>query len=301
MIETPIVGTFRLDGMIQGPLPGDRAVIEDMNAWLASAKAGGIHFHLSAEGAEFSIVADPLVQPVSSLAKPDLVMLMTEALTSLLSLLPITYLTGIFSTIRSEEFRPGIAIQTLFFLRSDGSVTSDQRTVNIETKEDPSRRLTALMRRVKTPALVIISLVLLLSPFFVDYRKLLTLTGGRGRSIPLVKENIIINQSALKDCIKVELAGVNPANNALVLELKRGVNWTRALSSTPQESLSNWPDYLIHLAIHQRRLRVEYYDNSGRCLGGSDITLDELHAKESAKIKLYTDPFGGLARIVIHP
>ena len=54
--ETPVAGTFRLDGMIEGPLPGDRDTIEDINTWLAAAKADGLHFHFGMDGPNFSIV-----------------------------------------------------------------------------------------------------------------------------------------------------------------------------------------------------------------------------------------------------
>ena len=61
MKNAPVAGTFRLDGMIQGPLT-EAEPISDMQNWVETGKKQGLVFHLSIEGNSFSITADPAVQ-----------------------------------------------------------------------------------------------------------------------------------------------------------------------------------------------------------------------------------------------
>ena len=219
--SSPVAGTFRLDGMLQGSLPPNRPVAGDMNAWAASAKASGLHFHLSIDGSNFSIVADPAVQKVSRLAKPDLETLLVDALDALLS------------------------------------------------------------------------------SFFIDYRKLFT--EARDRVVPLAKEEVTVDHSALGKFIEVELAGVDNKRNALIFKLKRGPEWDRAFSSSPAESTTDWPAFMTQLAIHQRRLRIELFDKDGKTLSSGEMNLEALHQKETAEIAVYAKLRERLAKVVIRP
>ena len=299
MNDAPVAGTYRLDGMIQGPLPPDRPVAEDLKAWILSARAMGLHFHLSMEGPGFSIITDPRVQPTYRLAQQDLETLLSDALGALLTLLPATCRGGVCSTVRSEEFRPGIAIQTIFMAQPDGTVASEQREVRIET-QDPRPELTAAsIRRVALPALIVLLVVLLGSMFFIDYRKLFS--AARDRVVPLTRQEVTVNQSALGKVVEVELAGIDHPHSVLVFQIKRGSDWDRALASSPQEIPANWEDFLICLAIHQSRLRIELYDKDDNNLGVGEISLDALRAKPSAKVAVAANLSERLARIVARP
>ena len=114
-----------------------------------------------------------------------------------------------------------IAIQTLFALGPDGTITSEQRTVPVVTKNDHSRKFVDRLRKAAWPAMMVITLGVLISFLFVDCRGLLAVATGRGA--PLAIENITLNQSALGDWIQVELTGADRGNNALWFRLKRGV------------------------------------------------------------------------------
>jgi len=321
MNDTPVAGTFRLDGMIQGPLPPDIPVTADIKAWVMSAKASGLNFHLSVDGGGFSIVTDPCVQATSRLAKPDLEALLCDALDALLTLLPLTCRGGVYSTVRSEEFRPGIALQTLFTAQSDGTFASEQRVVQVETQTPPPEITAASIRRAAVPALIVLILVLLGSMYFIDYHKLFS--AARDRVVPLTKEEVTVNQTALGKAIEVELVGIDSAHNALLFQLKRGSDWNRALSSSPQvqghprqpewptwnralssppqETPANWPDFLMRLAIHQSRLRIELYDKDDKMLSSGELCLDPLKAKPSAQVAVIVTLSERLAKIVIRP
>jgi hypothetical protein len=87
----------------------------------------------------------------------------------------------------------------------------------------------------------------------------------------------------------------------LVFQIKRGCDWDRALASSPQEIPANWEDFLIRLAIHQSRLRIELYDKDDNNLGVGEISLDALRAKPSAKVAVAANLSERLARIVARP
>ena len=299
MNPLPVAGTFRLDGMIQGPLPSDPAVIGNLQAWVVSAKASGLHFHFGLDAPYFSIVADPSVHPTAKLAGPDLAELLSDALNALMALLPSPNPGSCFSTVRSEEFRPGVAIQTIFVLAADGRIASESRTVSSQTKGDPNRLALAFVRRTVLPALAVLLLVLGVSSFFIDYRGLFA--RAYDRMLPPGKDSISVSQAALGDFVAVELTGLDRRRGTLWFKLKRGANWEHALSSTPQQCLASWPEYLIHLAIQQRRLHIELYDRDGNHFGGGEISLDGLHQSSSADVEISTALPARLAKIVVHP
>jgi hypothetical protein len=299
MNPLPVAGTFRLDGMIQGPLPSDPAVIGNLQAWVVAAKASGLHFHFGLDAPYFSIVADPSVHPTAKLAGPDLAELLSDALNALMDLLPNPNPGNCFSTVRAEEFRPGIAIQTIFVLAADGRIASESRTVSSQTKGAPNKLALAVIRRTAMWALAVILPLLLVSSFFIDYRGLFARAADR--MLPPGKENISVSQAALGEFVTVELTGLDRRRGTLGFKLKRGAKWDQALSSTPQQSLASWPEYLIHLAIHQRRLRIELYDQAGNHFGGGEISLDGLHQSSSADVEISAALPTRLAKIVIQP
>lgn len=295
----PVAGTFRLDGMLQGPLPPDRPVGDDMEAWAASAKSSGLHFHLSVDGSQFSIVPDPSVQKTSRLAKPGLERLLVDALDALLSCLPVPSRSQAFSTIRSEEFRPGAAIQTLYAVGPDGKITSEQRTIDRDTEEAVPEITPASLRRAILPALVLLLLTLLVSSFFIDYRKLFS--DARDRVVPLTKEEVTVDHAALGRFIEVELGGVDNKRNALLFQLKRGPEWDRAISTPPSQGTADWPGFLAQVAIHQRRARIELYAKDGKLLRSGELDLGPLHQKKSAEVAVHAKLRDRLERVVIRP
>lgn len=121
MNSPPVAGTFRLDGMLQGPTPGEERVADQMRDGVDRTAADGLTFHLAFEGGNYSMVADPTVQrwsrddlsPGESLRK---------ALDQFLELLAPDERSRAFSTIRCEEFLPGRALQSVFQISRDGKI-----------------------------------------------------------------------------------------------------------------------------------------------------------------------------------
>jgi len=154
MNERPVAGTFRLDGMLQGPLPPGHGTGDGIRAWAASAKKAGLHFHLSVDGGTYSLVADPAIRRSDLLGGKDLETLLSDALDALLDLLPPPTRAGSFSTVRSEEFRHGSVLRTLYSVGADGKMATEQRSADVETGQAPPEITPVSLRRAALPALV---------------------------------------------------------------------------------------------------------------------------------------------------
>jgi len=299
MNSIPVAGTYRLDGMLQGPLPPVPGMAGDFQAWTESARSAGLHFHLSTEGPGFAMVTDPAVRQTSGLPSTDLAKLVEDALEALISLVPEESRGGLFSTVRSEEFRPGMAIQVVYAVRPDGRVASQRREVAVDTAEPRPELTVAAFRRFLKPVAALLAIMLAASYFLVDYRKLFT--SARERVTPLAKEEVTIDLSGAGKLLEIELTAVDPSRSSLRFHLKRGADWDRALASTPQESLTNWPEFAARLAIHQGRMGIEFLDKDGNLLGNGTIHLGELHRKPASDLEITAHLQGRLSRIVVHP
>lgn len=296
MKEAPVAGTYRLDGMLQGPAPASE---QDLRAWTAAAKSAGLHFHLALEGGSFSIVADPAVHRISRLPVSDLTEHLSTALDNLLELLPDDGASIAFSTVRSEEFLQDRAVQTLYVVRPPGRIAAEQRTVEVQTEAAPPEFNSSSLRRVIPLALILILAGLFISSFFIDYRKLFA--DAKERVAPLTLEEISLDGSALGDYVHAELGGIDKARNSLVFRLKRGAKWDQALNSTPAESMKDWQGFLMCQAIQQRRLRIEFRDKDGVLIGNGELALSALHDKESAELLVAPNLVGHLAKVVLRP
>lgn len=298
MSATPQAGTYRLDGMLQGPLAagGDHG----LRAWAESAKAAGLHFHLRVEGGTFSFVADPVVRKSSGRKGGDLESVMAAGLNALLELLPPQQRGGCFSTLRSEEFLPGTAVRTLYPVGPDGRIHPEQRTADIDTAEAAPEITPASLRRAVLPALVALLLVLFVSTFFIDYRRLFS--DARERLAPLKKEELAVRLETGGDFLAFDLKEVDTKRNTLVFVLSRGSGWAAAMAASPADaSASGWKEYTTLLAIRQGRLRIGLHDKEGKLLVTREIDVRGLMEKESMEIAVVAHPEERIATVVLLP
>lgn len=296
----PMAGTFRLDGMLQGPLPPDQETVDDILRWVKSAEAGGIHFHLSMDGGSYSLVADSAHQRTSRLKGADLGTALSDGLNALLEFLPPSGRTGSFSTVRSEEFRDGIAVQTLYPIGMDGRVSPERRTVDAPTSAAPPEIDPVSLRRAIFPAIIALLLILFVSTFFIDYRKLFS--NARDRLVPLSKEELVVSQEFAGDYLVFDLAEVDNKKSALVFHLARGADWKRAMESKPADaSAADWTEFATLLAIHRGRFRIELYDKERKLIGTREIDTRELLENESMDIAIVVKSSQRIARAVLRP
>lgn len=297
MNEKPTAGTICLDGMLQGRLP-DSIAADNMRSWITSAKKSGLVFHLSIDGPNFSIVPDPAPQRASRLSKPDLEELLSEALEALLSFLSPEEQASAISTIRSEEFRPGEATQIVYAIGPGGTINSQERTVDADTLDPPPEITPASIKRAILPALFCLAIALLISSFFIDYRKLWS--EAKDKIVPLKKEEVTIDQKAVADYVTIKLIEVDEKQRTLHFELTRGPKWNTAFSSTPATTES-WSDLRNRLAIHQGHLLLEFRNKEDKTIWMSALKLESIAEENTGKQELVINLKDRLARIIVSP
>lgn len=300
MTEVPLAGTFRLDGMLQGALPPDPDTRAGLEARAGSAKTKGLHMHLRIEGGSYSLVADPGIRKTSILKGKELETLITNALQDLIDLLPPEMRENSFSTIRSEEFRPGTAVQILYTVGLNGIVSPEQRIVDIDTDEPAPEITAASLRSALVPALLILFLTLFVSTFFIDYRRLFS--DARERIAPLKMEELVIHQELSEELITIELLEVDRKKNTLVFKLTRGPDWQEAMKSKPAEALEmDWPSFTTLLAIRHGRCRIVLFNKDQKPLVSREIEIRGLHENETIEIILPVSTQDRIATVSVQP
>ncbi len=288
MSELPTAGTFRLDGMLQGSFPPDPDTVAEFESWANSAKASGVIFHLRVEGGSYSLMADASVRKISGIKGDDIESIIVQKLQELLDILPQEMRTRSFSTIRSEEFRPGTAVQTIYTVSRDGQVKSEQRAVDVDTADALPEITSASIRRAFLPAFILIFLTLFASSFFIDYSRLFT--NARDRIAPLKKEELSLNQELSEDFINFELTDVIRKKSALIFTLKRGTKWEAAMALKPAAAMElEWREFNTLMAIRQGRCRITLFDKTGKPLLSREVDVKGLQEKESIEVAMVSD------------
>lgn len=288
MNDLPMAGTFRLDGMLQGSFPSDADTVEEFQSLVDSVKSNGVIFHLRIEGGSYSLMADAAVRKISNLKGGDMEAVIVDKLQSLLDLLPPEMSSRSFSTIRSEEFRPGAAVQTIYSVGRDGKVKSEQRVVDMDTADALPEITSASLRRGLLPAFALILLTLFISTFFIDYRRLFT--DARDRIVPLKKDELSVNQELTEDFINFELTEVVRKKSALIFTLKRGAKWEAAMAIKPAVAMElEWREFNTLMAIRQGRCRITLLDKEGKPLLSREIDVRGLQEKEMIEVGIVAD------------
>lgn len=136
MSSEKIEGTLVLDGLIQGRLADDNdEVIAKLHEWVKFLAGLGVHFSLQTAGATFSLLPDnrPLpAQPLGQQPEDSL----QQAIEQLAQLFPEPQHGQLFSTLRSNEYRKGEEVQTVYTL-VQGAVRRHSRTVEADTTPPP--------------------------------------------------------------------------------------------------------------------------------------------------------------------
>lgn len=136
MSSEKIEGTLVLDGLIQGRLADDDdQLAAKLREWVSFLKGLGIRFSLQIANATFSLLPEnqPVsVQPLGQ--QPEDALL--QSLEQLAELFPPAQRGQLFSTLRSNEYRKGEEVQTVYTI-VQGGVRKHSRTVEADTTAPP--------------------------------------------------------------------------------------------------------------------------------------------------------------------
>ncbi|WP_038161552.1 hypothetical protein [Verrucomicrobium sp. BvORR106] len=277
-----VSGTYTLDGLLQGPNPGDEAV----EHWVQQAAKSGLDFSLELDGGQFSLLASNAEKKSSRLVGGDLQSVMTAALEAFSALYGGSP-APLYSTLRSREMRGGAEIQTLYFIQPDGKVSVQSRKIGTEAPPPPPGAAAAKPRRhlllQSCGLLVLLTLLGIVSLFLVDWKELF----HRTKMIVQPSQGVELVSTATADYVSVSIKSVKQMDGYVELEIKRGPRWAEARALDLNEPIPHggtaipWRDFLALQAVKRGYMYCCFYDERGVYTGESMIPLDQLNTQES--------------------
>jgi hypothetical protein len=179
-------------------------------------------------------------------------------------------------------------VQTIYKVERDGLIKPEQRVVDADTADAMPEITSASLRRGFLPAFALILLMLFVSTFFIDYRKIFT--NARDRVAPLKKEEILVKQDLSEDIVTFNLNELIRKNDELIFTLKRGEKWDAAMLITPAGATNlEWQEFNSLMAIRQGRCRITLLDKNGKRFLSREIDVKGLQDKESIKVVVVSE------------
>ncbi len=278
-----LVGTVVLDGLVQGRLPGVPDTEQKLRDWVASARRAGLNFNLEIDAGAFSVLADNRPLDADSL-KPTVQDAIADLLDELLRAIPTGLRTGLVSTVRSNEYRPGREIQTVYGVGPDGAIHTRQREVDVQTVA-PAPPLTGRQKaRIVLVGLGVAAVLLAISALFVDYGKWISVISDA--MYPLDAQKMPVDVSAFGDRLVVSARSKDSGN--LVITLKRGEKFPLGDEQLDAQlaAAAGVRERLALEAIARGYVRCEYFDAKGKFITSSQERIADLRDKETVELTL---------------
>lgn len=281
MHETPTVGTYRLDGMLEGPLGDDPQVKARLADWIRIAEASGYGFSLDVEGDRFNLLAASAVRPSGAAD-------VSEPLRDLLEQLVTSFAPheqpDVFSTVRSLQWGEGVETQTIYQVMPDGRVEAQQRTVDASTSRPPQPISSAgKAKRIGIAALVLLAIFGITS-IFIDWGE--TFTKALRKVVPVDTATIDTDLGALEPYITV--TGIEAKGSMLHLTLERTEVFPKDVAAVERALEENGLSYEVRQTLHALAagyVRLEGFDEKERHLDTMDVRLAELRTAETMTVK----------------
>jgi len=173
-------GTFCVDGILEGPLPSIPEARERLNGWIALSRERHTPFTLEVRGEAFSVHAPgayvPLPPGLQSLPEH-----LAETLDRLVKIFPAEQRSHLLSTVRLTQIRPGLERQTVYAVTPRGELELMERELPTQTLPPILPFTRAEKIKLGLIATVVCLVALLISSFFVDYKKMVLGLFGHDR------------------------------------------------------------------------------------------------------------------------
>ncbi|MCH2059032.1 MAG: hypothetical protein MK183_00270 [Verrucomicrobiales bacterium] len=278
-------GTFRVEGMLQGPILNDMGDTQSrLDQWMSSVRAKGLQVSIDWSGGQFSLLAEGNVVQRSALTgESDLGELLQEIFEGLLSIFPVERRMEFFSTLRSVEYRPGEEVQTVYAVAPPGTIHSQARVLNAETV----RSVPGISGRGKMK-LAIIGLVFLL---VLGVTVALLYKEQWGEVVDnlgkLEKEDIRMETDAFEGFISVTIEKIDRQAGGLVVEVRKGELWPGDIANhgarVPEGM--EWRTLLAVQSLRRGYVRCEIFDKAGKFIYSADLRTGGLLEPEREAIK----------------
>jgi hypothetical protein len=256
--------TYRLEGLIQGPLPPGpegRVVIEKL---AADFNRNGLRLTSLFDDCQFTLTAENVTRDTEEIHPLEVDLMVHHALEKLLGAYPQELRMQIFSTLRSREYRPNLEVQSIYLVIFPGQVKVERREVTAEVEPRPAPLSAKNQFGYLVAAVGILALLGWASTSLVEYRdlgekKLSTLRGTR-------LEDLRVDDKSLIDFVRVVDADLEkPPASFIVLTLRKGTKWPDDVTPLPPNSKGYTPAYRAahRAAIEDRQLTVVLRDDQG--------------------------------------
>ncbi len=289
-------GTIVLDGMIEGRLPSDAKAAETVRHWVEFAKSVNLHFNFEGDGGTFSILADNKPVEVSAIG-PDPVEVISSALGEVLKAFAPGERSGLFSTLRSVEYRKGEEVQTVYVIKPAGPVQAKQRTVASETVAPPAPVSARERFRVGVYAVIAVLIVFGISAFFVDFQSLYR--NMRHQAAGFKAEEIAVDGSGFEKYFMVEKKRVNSGGDALILTLRRTGEFPLSDADVNKATTQPLTGRMTLEAVVGGYLHCESFEEKGAFIDTRVVRIRELRTHETVDVSLPLSRDPRTARVLL--
>ncbi len=262
------VGTFVLDGMLQGRIPGGGGFEEGVEKWIALQKAKGLHYEYATDGNLFSLLPSGDPGRSAVFAPEGVSAYLESSYQQLLEGIPASERMALFSTLRSVEYIEGSEIQTVYVLEQPGALRARQRTVDARTATPPPQPTPGSKLKLGLIGAGLAALLILATSYFVDLKKLIpSLYGGRIWNT----EEITLDAEAFRSVLVVEKIVHRSRSRALEVEISPPAGEAVG-EGDPQEP--GWMEDLVRSSIRRKCIACLFYDEEGRLLHRVEIPIE---------------------------
>ena len=283
--------TYRLEGLIQGPLPPGPDGLTVIKKLTADFNRNGLRLSACFDDSQFKLTAENVTRDTEEIHPLEVDLMVHHALEKLLAAYPPELRMQIFSTLRSREYRPGLEVQSIYLIIYPGQVKVERREVTAEVEPRPAPLSAKNQFGYLVAAAGILALLGWASTSLVEYRdlgeqKLSTFRGTR-------LEDLRVDDKSLVGFVRiVETDIAKQPESSIILTLRKGTKWPDNVTPLPPDSKGYTPAYraAFRAAIEVRELTVVLRDDQG-VQTISKVSIQEFFVDDKQEITVRI-PFG---------
>ena len=283
--------TYRLEGLIQGPLPPGPDGLSVIKKLTADFNRNGLRLSACFDDSQFKLTAENVTRDTEEIHPLEVDLMVHHALEKLLAAYPADLRMQIFSTLRSREYRPDLEVQSVYLVIYPGQVKVERREVAAEVAPRPAPLSVKNQFAYIAAAVGILAFLGWASTSLVEYRDLgeQKLSNLRGTRV----EDLRVDDKSLVGFVRiVETDIAKQPESVIILTLRKGSKWPDNVTPLPPDSKGYTPAYraAFRAAIEERELTVVLRDDQG-VQTISKVSIQEFFVDDKQEITVRI-PFG---------
>ncbi len=289
-------GTYFIDGIVEGPIPGIPGVAGKLEEWVRFAASAHLRFSLETDGGSFSLLAENT--PSNSVeigAGPE--EHVSRMLEQLLKAFPPGDRQKLFSTLRSVEYGDGKETQAVYTIGKGGTVEVRSRTIG--TKTIPRTETRTAWQKVRAGIIGGAAAVFIVGIAVFLFRD--RLAGMFRDMLPIDPGSVAFDAAPYKEFFTVKAKGLGPGGKYMVLDLTRAEKFPaddaslqRLYDEVRQGALEH---RLAVEALGRGCVRCEYFDGRDEFIGAAELRVAGLRSKKTVEVSIPMPPRARPSRI----